>query len=120
MSFINEKAVESIRKARRCSGCTHMIEVGSPAISWAGMTDGEFNTATYHPECREAEIALNKLQDTYSADEWSSLADIDWEDHRWLLEEYPEIAARRGITAETIREIEEERARCHAAWRAKP
>jgi len=71
-------------------------------VRWAGMTDGDFGTLGYHPECREAEIELNKLHGTWSSDEWIALWDFDWEDARWLLEEHPIVAERKGVTVEKL------------------
>lgn len=89
MSFVNERAVSAIRKAGLCDGCSTSVTVGSQAVRWAGLTpDGDFNTALYHPECRNAEVALNRLHDT-DADEWIGLGEIEREDHAWLTEEHP-------------------------------
>lgn len=119
MSFVNEREIKAIRKPRRCDGCSVKIEAGESAIGWAGTVDGDFITATYHPDCRKAEIALNSLHGNGWADDWMSLCtDLEWEDHPWLLEEYPAVAARMGITAETISANEKERADCDAAFAA--
>ena len=104
MGFSTETKVGAVRKAKRCDACGKMVEVGQPAIKWAGTTDGDFGTLAYHVDCRAAEIALNKLHDTWSNEDWIGLWDFDWEDADWLLADYPEVAARKGITAEGIAE----------------
>lgn len=115
MGFSSETSVKAIRKARHCDACGKLVEVGQSAIKWAGTTDGDFGTLLYHPDCRAAEIALNKLSGTWSNEEWIGLWDFDWENADWLLAEYPEVAARKGITAECIAERSERQARF---WRA--
>ncbi|RVT93739.1 hypothetical protein [Sphingomonas crocodyli] len=113
MSFATESNIKAVRKARRCFGCSVTIEVGEPAVSSVGMSDGDFYANTYHPDCREAEIALNRLRETGWVDDWSCLYDIEWEDWRWLVEEWPAVAARKGITLAKVEETEAEHA---AMW----
>ncbi len=94
MSFAREYPVKAIRKPRRCVGCGKMLIAGSPAVEWVGMSDGEFATATYHPDCREAEIALNNNAGG-SWDEWYSLLnDRDTDDEAWLRTDFPSVAER--------------------------
>ena len=118
MGFVNERTVKSVRKAGQCDGCNTTVNVGEAAVRWAGTTDGDFNTALYHPECREAEVALNRERRTgFYPDDWMGLSrDMEWDDHPWLLAKHPAVAARMGITVETIREDEEEREACRLAW----
>lgn len=115
MSFVNERAVKAVRKAAQCCACLKQVEVGEPAIRWAGVSDGDFSSVIYHPDCREAEIALNKLHGTLW-DEWIAIWDLDWEDHRWLLETYPAVAERKGITLAEVEETEREREEASRAW----
>lgn len=117
MSFVNETAVKAVRKPGLCDVCSRMVEAGQPAVRWAGITDGQFDTSLYHPECRAAEIALNKLHGTDRwGDDWMSLSDTDWEDWRWLVEEHPVVAERKGITLAQVEETEREREETHRAW----
>lgn len=63
--------------------------------------DGEFGSAIYHTECREAEIAFNSMcgGTTY---EWCSLRDDrDIPDDDWLLAEFPLVAQRLGVKQNT-------------------
>jgi hypothetical protein len=99
MSFVSETDVKAVRKRHRCDGCGRNIDIGQPAKRWAGTTDGEFCTAIYHVDCREAECALNKLSDTYHPDEWQALREIDSEDWPWLRDTFPAVAHRMGIGA---------------------
>ncbi|AXK43883.1 hypothetical protein [Erythrobacter aureus] len=109
MEFINELAVKVVRKARPCAACSTTVQVGDSAVSWAGKVDGEFGFALYHPECRQAEMDLNKLHGTHlHAADWFGLDDIEPDDHEWLLEKHPVVAARMGITSESIKEYEEQ------------
>lgn len=111
MSFYRESTVKAVRKARRCLGCGRMIAVGETALDVAGHWDGDFWSGSFHHECRAAEIALNNLHGPLRPDEWINLSEIDWEDWEWLLAEHPIVAARKGVTAEKLREAEESRAR---------
>lgn len=97
MTFASETPVKSVRKRKRCDGCNTFVEVGEPAVRWAGLTDGDFGTAIYHPDCRATEIALNRLAGT-RGDEWMTLDEIEEEDWQWLVEDHPTVAARMGIS----------------------
>jgi hypothetical protein len=105
VSFVTEKTVRAVRKARACEACGTVVNAGETAISWAGVVEGEFSASLFHPECRAAEIALNHLHDVRWGDDWMGLRfDMEPEDHPWLLADHPIVAARMGITAETIAE----------------
>ena len=117
MTFFSEREVKSVRKRVQCCACLKHIEVGESATRWTGLDDGnEFMSIAYHPDCRVAEIALNRLHSTWDPDEWMGLDDLEADDHRWLLEEHPSVAARKGITLEAIEEDEREREECRRAW----
>lgn len=122
MGFVCEKAVKAVRKANRCDACSQMVEIGQPAVRWAGVQDGEFHSLLYHPECRAAEIELNDLRETVrNHDDWVGLFDLDWEDWRWLVEKHPVVAERKGITLAQIEEIERDQEATRlafAAWRS--
>lgn len=99
MSFINETAVKAVRKRHRCEGCHKHIEIGEPAQRWAGMSDGVFFTTIYHPDCREAEVRLNDIAGwSGDGDDWCVLDDADRDDWPWLIEEFPAVAVRLGIS----------------------
>lgn len=97
MSFVNERAVKALRKDATCCACSRKIHAGEPAVRWAGVIDGDFASVAYHPDCRAAEIAYNAICDT-NADEWLSFRDMEEDDHVWLAEEHPTVAARLGLT----------------------
>lgn len=97
VSFVTETDVKAVRKRHRCDGCGAHIEIGEPAKRWAGMTDGEFGTAIYHPDCRAAEVRLNDLAGWGFGDDWYPLSDAGREDWPWLIEEFPAVAARMNI-----------------------
>lgn len=113
MSF-SEETTHKARKAHRCEACNGKIEAGETYIRWAGTTDGDFGVAKFHQDCRQAEIALNKLSGT-DWDEWMGLQDMEVDDWPWLLEDYPAVAGRMGITQQRFDEIEAERKRCAEA-----
>lgn len=113
MSFYRERLAKAIRKARQCCGCGQIINVGQPALDCAGHYEGDFWAATYHPDCRAAEIEINNLHGT---SEWMTLDEMESDDWPWLLEEHPIVAARMNITQERYQEAEEHQRRCREAW----
>lgn len=97
MSFVRENTVTATRKEHRCDVCHQTIPVGSEVVRWAGKIDGDFNTATYHTDCREAEVAFNREHGLGGCD-WASLAyDREMEDDEWLVGAFPAVANRLGI-----------------------
>ena len=103
MSFATETSVKAVRKRHRCDGCGAHIEIGEPAKRWAGMSDGDFCTAIYHPDCRAAEERMNELAGWRYGDDWYLLSDdLSREDWPWLLEEFPAVAARLNIPKLTV------------------
>lgn len=97
MSFTNEYAVKAVRKRYRCDICPVHIEAGEPAVRWAGMSDGEFYSSVFHPDCREAEVAYNELCGP-NWDEWYRLDEMEDDSHEWLIAEYPAVAERFGLS----------------------
>lgn len=106
MTFYSEQPIKRIRKARPCDGCGSTMEVGTEALRCVGKQD-DFWSATYHPECREAEIKLNDLHDVRVGDDWMPLSDIDWEEYLWLIESFPVVADRMNITIARYEEAKE-------------
>jgi hypothetical protein len=96
MSFTREYAVKATRKPGQCCACKTMIAKGEPAIRWAGLVDGDFQAAAYHPECRTAEIAYNQLIG-FDAYDWHNLDELERDDQEWLLAEHPTVAARMRL-----------------------
>jgi len=94
---LEERTIKAVRKRHQCVGCLRFLEPGEPAKTWIGINDGDFNAVYYHPDCREAEIALNDLHDYRFHDEWLPLHEIDGEDAPWLIAEHPAVAARVGL-----------------------
>jgi len=96
MGFVNEQRVGATRKDHQCAACRQIIPKGTAAQRWAGISDGQFNSAIFHEECREAEIVLNKMHDTVW-DEWLSLDDPAWleiDDLEFIIRNYPAVAER--------------------------
>lgn len=100
MSFRDERLVKATRKRHLCQACDKWIEIGEQAINWVGMTDGEFDSLYYHTDCREAEVALNRLHDWGWYDDWMRLCEIESEDRPWLKTEYPEPYLRMCMSRE--------------------
>ncbi len=88
-----------------CFACPAVIEAGGTAVRWTGEIDGEHRSIVYHPDCRAAEIALNKLHDNGPFDDWIGLEEMADEDHPWLLADFPGVAARFGITSAAAQDL---------------
>ncbi len=95
--FVNERPVKATRKLATCAACGTHIQIGEPAIRWAGITDGEFSSAAYHPDCREAEIRMNRECGSAAYD-WFALSERDPDDDDWIAVNFPAVAERLGIT----------------------
>lgn len=96
--FTREKRIKATRRDHPCIGCAKPIPAGSEASYFAQKYDGEFMAAYYHTDCREAEIALNDLCDTWGED-WTCLCTIRDMDEpegccAWLREKFPVVADR--------------------------
>lgn len=97
MSFVNERTIKSTRKRHICAACDKWIEAGETAIGWAGVTDGDFHSCHYHPECREAEVGYNMTcLNIMFNDDWTPLHEAEREDYPWIHAEHP-VAYRRMI-----------------------
>ncbi|MFC3697049.1 hypothetical protein ACFOOJ_06310 [Sphingobium xenophagum] len=107
--FYSERVVK-VRKPRHCDGCGTMLAKGEQALTYSGRFNGDFGSFSHHLECRQAELALNMLV-TSGFDEWYALSEIEPDDWKWLLAEFPIVAARKNITAERIREYDDEQKR---------
>jgi hypothetical protein len=92
--FVRE-TTHTARKAHRCSGCCQPIAPGESYVRWAGMTDGDFGTAAYHPDCRAWEIFLGQAANLYQ-DEWTLLHEFVTED-RASLDGAPESVRARFV-----------------------
>jgi hypothetical protein len=97
-AYYSHRTIKATRKPHQCEGCGKIIEAGAPAFYWAGDCDGDFYSAHYHLDCREAEVVWNSIRDTWG-DEYDSLCAIheEPEDVAWLVEEFPAVAARMGL-----------------------
>lgn len=116
MGFASETEHKA-RKAHKCDACRGVIEPATTYVRWVGTTDGDFSNVKFHPECRKAEIALNKLSGT-DWDEWMGLDDMEADDWPWLIADHPEVAARLQITQAKYDERMAERQRCAEARKA--
>lgn len=97
---LREDKIKAVRKQHLCIGCMKHIHVGKPAVTWVGINDGDFNSVYYHPECREAEIALNDLHDYRFYDDWLQLCEAESEDYPFLKKEHPIAYKRMMMTRE--------------------
>lgn len=99
MSFSRETPIRAVRKRHVCEGCSKWIEPGEAALYLACNHDGDFFRGHYHPDCREAEVALN-LKAYRCCDEWTPLFECDQEDAAWLKAEWPVPYLRLCMTRE--------------------
>ena len=109
MDFYSEKIVK-VRKPRNCDGCGKMLEKGEAALTYSGKFNGDFGSNTLHTDCREAELAYNKMADT-NWDEFVGLHELEADDWDWLLADFPTVAARLNVTPERISEHKAEQKR---------
>lgn len=72
MGFCSEKTVTA-RKRHRCDACLKFINPGETYLRAAGVSDGEFCSGAYHPECREWEIKVNNEVLGIFTDDWAPL-----------------------------------------------
>jgi hypothetical protein len=79
-AFTSEKVVTKPRKAKRCTWCAEVCEVGAPRVNWAGYGE-DFWHAVTHTECAAA------VHRFYAANESES-----WDDS------WPEEPCKRGKT----------------------
>lgn len=94
MTILSETRVKATRKQHQCDACLQSIVKGSPAVRWSGISDGEFQSGIFHPDCREAELALNDCLGWYPGDDWTPLHNIESDDLLWLEQEHPTVFAR--------------------------
>lgn len=71
-SFCREKIITA-RKAHQCLACLQKIEPGEKYLRATGVSDGDFWTGAYHPECREWECRVNHENYPSYMDEWIML-----------------------------------------------
>lgn len=88
-----------------------MIAAGERAIRLVSNYDGFF-TCLYHPECRRAEVMLNRMHRTRwnDPDDWYQLSDLETDDWPWLIANCPVVAVRMNATMLRYRERMDERA----------
>lgn len=100
MSFFTDRDVKATRKPHACEGCGKLIAAASPAWYFSQLWDGCFSAGYYHTDCRKAEVELNELKDFRSGDDWLSLCEVrdEPDDIAWLVQDYPVVAARMGLT----------------------
>jgi hypothetical protein len=100
MRFLSEKPVKGVRKRHICQACDKFIEIGEAATNWCGINDGQFDSIYYHPDCREAEVAFNRLHEWGWMDDWMALSDREPEDNPWIKAEWPVPYLRLCMTRE--------------------
>lgn len=94
MSFYRENEIAKTRKKHFCLGCEKSIQEGQTATYCAGMSDGDFWSGHFHPDCRKAEIEMNAICG-HTGDEWHPVCMADEFDMLdWLLEKHPTVHER--------------------------
>lgn len=59
MSFVGMTHIKACRKQHWCHWCGERIEIGRPAVKIAGVWNGDFGSAYWHPECDAAFRSLD-------------------------------------------------------------
>lgn len=70
MGFYSEKLVTP-RKRHLCDACLKFINPVETYLRAAGVSDGDFWSGAYHPDCREWEVKANKEEHGYFSDDWT-------------------------------------------------
>jgi hypothetical protein len=84
------------QKRRICDACMKKIEAGDRYLSCVGVQDGQFWSASYHPDCRAWEVKLN-YRNGYDADEWMCLSDHVGDEGLGVLDGAPDPVRARFI-----------------------
>lgn len=95
MEFFRETAPRA-GKDHKCFACSQPISKGDKHTYMAMKSDGEFWSIRQHLECREAEIALSKINDLWGGEDgWLPLNEIEEQgDYDWLRDNHPKAFAR--------------------------
>lgn len=94
LEFFTEKRVKRASKEYRCDACHMPIKRGESYVYMTMKYEGEFETCSQHPECREAEVALADLHGLSGGHDWIFLHDLDPEDREWVEANHPAAFAR--------------------------
>lgn len=62
---LTSRKVKRTRKVCSCSWCDEVIHPGTPSVYETWITDGDFGSGRYHPECRKAIDRWFKRADRY-------------------------------------------------------
>ena len=95
--FSSSEEIKRTRKSHRCFCCESEIPAGSSALKMTGVWEGDFYCEWIHSDCKEAADALNALSGNWGEDfVWLHQME-EFEDARFILKEFPEVAARLAI-----------------------
>ena len=94
MSSILSDEIRTCRKAKTCDQCLKLINVGDRYRRQVHTFDG-FCEYRAHEDCDKASVELHELAGLCS-DESYTLHEYGSEDKEFLIEKYPEVAARLG------------------------
>lgn len=88
---------QAARKSHTCDHCGKPIVIGERYLRTRGVWEGNPGVFRSHVECDEASTAWRDYHDS-AWDEGCLLnADVEAEDHEWLIAEFPIVAERLGI-----------------------
>lgn len=87
MTEFHSETMRTARKPHRCAACQTRIAPGDVYLRWTGNVDG-FQTAAYHPDCREVEARLNRREWACSG-EWYPLHEYVSDSDRAILLDVP-------------------------------
>jgi len=101
--FHHERVIKSTRGVHVCEQCGTVIEIGSKAYHHAGVYWGDFYSSYQHVECQAAGNAYAEMTGCWGEDYmWFQHQLEDRDDELWLLENYPIVAGRLGLTQDEV------------------
>lgn len=100
MSDVTLEQVHHIaRKRFTCDHCMQAIMPGQRYLRVRGIWEGAPGVFRAHDECEYAAQQWREYHDSMWDEGCLLKADIEPEDHTWLLDEFPIVAERLGIAA---------------------
>lgn len=90
---------QTARKPHQCSHCLKRIAPGERYERTRGIWEGTPGVFRCHTECEDAANHWRDYHDSMWDEGCLLNADVQPEDHEWLIAEFPTVAERLGISA---------------------
>lgn len=97
--IVLEQSFHSARKRHLCDHCVQPIMTGQRYMRLRGIWDGAPGVFRAHEDCHFAAEEWRHNNDPMGDEGCLLTADIQREDHWWLVNEFPEVAERLEICA---------------------